>query len=340
MKYLSANRVIAWMTRRGSHGDERGAAAPILAVMALGLLGVAALSVDLGNNWQEHRGLAIATDAAAIAAAQDFGDGIDGCANGAPALLTRNNPDAQMLSCVVGGDETLGWVTVSAEVVVDQMFAKTFGTDDVPVSQSSTAMFGTTTGGPGSGGLRPMGVCLDFLQAEAIYASWAVGDMETPSAPMRVPYTKSNPNVCGAGTPGNWGTIDFNGGSNGTTEIRNWIENGYDGEVPAGWYEGNPGALSNSVQSQLLGLIDDNVVFTLPIYTEASGNGANAQFHIEHFVTVSLTDFLVVGQESTRWIEVSFHGPISDTSGSAVVEQLPVRLVQLGADGQPIIATN
>lgn len=94
--------------------------------------------------------------------------------------------------------------------------------------------------------------------------------------------------TCGAAA-GNWSTLDFDGGSNAATDVRRWIEKGYEKPVdldPDAAIPGSPGFGVNSASTEL------NVMFTLqdvvlPVYSPLSGNGANASYAITGFLSVT-----------------------------------------------------
>ncbi len=64
---------------RFSPRDDDGVTLPLVAIMLVVITGMAALTIDLGNGWRIRRALIPATDSAALAAAQDYAQGINGC---------------------------------------------------------------------------------------------------------------------------------------------------------------------------------------------------------------------------------------------------------------------
>ena len=103
--------------------------------------------------------------------------------------------------------------------------------------------------------------------------------------------------------PGNWALIDFNGGSNPLSEIREWVRNGYPGEVTVPvWNEGDPGSFSGSMD---IDAIVGEEVF-LPIFDNATGTGSNSQFHLIGFVSVIIHGFKANGAEANRYLDIQF----------------------------------
>ncbi len=185
--------------------------------------------IDLGNGWQSRRHLVTATDAAALAAAQDYAIDLDGCTNQAATYVNNNFADATMVSCVLGGSPGAGWVTVTADVDVTTRFAGVIGAGDYDVSSASTARWGTTRT---VGGLRPLSLCAKAFGIE----SWLDDPQEELT--VRVDYTKDGDHPeCDSGqngVPGTWGMMDFNGIAGGNNDSKEWILTGYPDLVQGG----------------------------------------------------------------------------------------------------------
>jgi len=191
-----------WSRLRRVLADERGIAAPMFAMFLTSLLGVSALAVDMGNNWQEKRRLNTAVDASALAAASDYAFGTQGCLSAAGDYLLRNAPNAVMTGCQTGGDTvggTWGWVTVTAEVPIDQFFGKVLGIDAITATVESSAMWGI----PASlqvGKARPFGICIETLQKDADFQAWQANG--GTSDPIRIGYNKESPTDCTGSSAG------------------------------------------------------------------------------------------------------------------------------------------
>jgi len=289
---------------------ERGVALPMVALCMVMIMGMAALVIDLGNGWRTRRALIPATDAAALAAAQDYATGGNGCAGTAGTYLTANEPAAGLVSCTrFNYSASQGRVTVTGTEAVDTWFAPVIGLGDYNVRSVTSAVWGppaTVTG------LRPIGLCYGGSAAlQAIINS-------PPATPtlVRINYAKDQPTACGGATiPGNWGTVDFDGGANSNADTQSWVLNGYPGQVAFGnhsvtscggeahCYEGDTGALSG-IQSQLNTLKTTGIYFTLPVFNFASNPGANAEFHLMGVVRARLVDFRVTGPEAGRYFDL------------------------------------
>ena len=290
--------------------DDDGIAIGYVAIALVVLLGMASLVVDLGNGWRTRRSLVPATDAAALAAAQDYVNGNDGCALSAATYLTNNEAAANLVACtpfLYNADQ--GRVSVTGTHNVDTWFAPVIGLGDYPVDSVSTAVWGppaTVTG------LRPIGLCIEgSSQLQAV-----VDNPPATETLIRIDYSKDQPNACGgASTPGNWGTIDFDGGANSNADTKDWVLNGYPGDVSfanhavtscAGephCYEGDTGALAG-INKELAQLQASGIYFTLPVFNFVENPGANADFHLMGVVRVRLIDYRVNGPQASRYFEL------------------------------------
>ncbi len=291
--------------------DQRGAVAVIVAICAVMIFGFAAYAIDSGHLWAARRGLVTAADAAALASAKDYALGKPGCATAAGSFVTSNNSLASVNSCSPSVGLSSGHVTLDAKRSVGFSFAGILGTKSKQIHAITTAEWGIPTG---AANLRPFGLCLG---ANLQMAQW----LNLPSGPVgdsgtiRITYGKSQPTACGTNVPGNWGVLDFDGGSNSNNDTKNWTRSGYPGVVSVGQnVPGDTGAYSNSLDTELAFLQSSGQAFVLPVFDIAAGNGSNAQFHIVAFVFVKLVGFKTTGAQAARSMDLVFtRGVISGT---------------------------
>ena len=295
----------------GGREGERGAVIPLVALSLVALLGMMALVVDVGSGWRTRRALIPATDAGALAAAQDFVNGDDGCATTAAQYVTANEPTATLTGCDSEWyDSDHGRVTVTATEQVETWFAPVIGRGDYPVDATTSVRWGPPSAVTG---LRPIGLCIDGSAA----LEQVVRHPPSSATTIRISYSKDQPNACGGGpVPGNWGTIDFDGGANSNADTKDWVLNGYPGAVhladhaitscvgEAHCYEGDTGALAG-INSELAILRASGDFFTLPVFDFAESPGANARFHLMGVLRVRLLDYKVNGPEAARFFELS-----------------------------------
>jgi Flp pilus assembly protein TadG len=283
--------------------SERGSTAIFVAISLVLVLTATAFAVDLGSAWAEKRRLHTATDAAALAAAREYALGGDGCASVAGSYLQQNDGGASLSGCAFHIPATgSGYVTVNATSTVTYTFAGVFGVNNSDAHSSTTAMYGSPKGGIG---LRPMGLCTQATPALSAWLNLPVGP-SGPSATLRIPYAKSDPQACGSSAPGNWGMLTLDGGSNSTATINDWIQNGYQRLVNLSPppIAGNTGAFAQTNAGALDTQL--NKAFPLPLWDSVSGTGSNAQFHIVGFVTVTLIGYKATGAEAQRYLDLQF----------------------------------
>lgn len=289
---------------RGADRERtRGAVAVMVAVSLVAIFGAAALTVDMGTAWTEKRQLATASDAAALGAGGRYAFGSNGCGVTAVDLVHANDPDATLTGCRHVASGSAGTVEVTLEKDVQYVFAPIIGVNSGTVTETTVIQYGIPSG---VGGLRPFGLCVEALSTVAEYQNWNKVD---PSAVMVIPYGKgTNVEACngGASVPGNWGMVNFNGGSQSNAETKAWVANGYPEMLSPGWYVGSTGAFSNSVSPELAALVASGEVFPIPLFTEAMGNGNNAQLLIEGFAWVKLHGFRATGSAHDRYLELQF----------------------------------
>jgi len=287
--------------RRGAE-REHGAVVVFVAILTTVLIGVSAFALDLGNAWQAKRQLRTATDAHALAAAQRFAEGAAGCDTD---YASRNDAEATVTDChnhsMPGLPLTnFGYVTVSAERPVDYAFAGILGVNSTTAHSTTHAMYGLPSAATG---LRPTALCIDANPELTSWLNLPLGPTGN-SGTIRIMYNKDHPDACGgASATGNWGILDFNGGANSQSEVREWMANGYPEPVPLSDSQGKTGAFGNAegVDAVL------NEVFPIPIFDSVSGGGgANALFHLVAFAWVRLVGYRTNGSERSRYLDFQF----------------------------------
>lgn len=149
--------------RRMSRRSERGATAVLVAALLVGLIGSAAIAVDLGALWVDRIELQNGADAAALGAAQDCGVG--NCAKAAAtaqSLAAANKRDRAVTATIVSLDTVAGRVTVETRSERNNAFASLFGIPRTTVTARATAKWGY----PKSGKATPLAFSLcEFKRA-------------------------------------------------------------------------------------------------------------------------------------------------------------------------------
>ena len=126
--------------------DERGAAAVLIALVLVPLLGFAAIAVDIGSLYADRAKLQISADAAALAVAADCARGA--CGNmlaTARTMILANDPDGNSAQPVLSNSPLS--VTVSGSTPQQHWFAPVLGHDSTAVSATATVGWGGPSGG-------------------------------------------------------------------------------------------------------------------------------------------------------------------------------------------------
>lgn len=325
-------------TMKFSVRNEEGATLPFIALMLVVIFGMASLVIDLGNGWRIRRALIPATDAAALAAAQDYAQGFDGCSLSAGSYLSSNEGAAVLDLCDPQASGTNGYVTVSASHNVETWFAAVLGLGDYTVTSASTASWSDPSG---VYGLRPLGLCLngDTDLQNLVYNPSAT------ATEIVVEYTKEHPTDCGS-TTGNWGPIDLDGNGNSHNDMNDWLLDGYSGLIEFSDHpvtsctdehclEGDTGADLAGSQKHLNTLVSRDEYILLPLFNFVEGNGANARYHVVGIIRTKILEHKVVGKEEKRFlrllVEPGFVPGVGGGSGSGTGDNKVVSICAVDA---------
>lgn len=267
---------------------------------------LAAFALDVGNAYSNARQLSVAADAASLSAAAKVGEAYTAQFTGQDCLaanltlmnatqIARTEADrVNTANNKTGVSEPVGSVVVTCENgnrsiqvsirnnrEVRTALAGIIGIDRLRPNSFAVARYQKSSSG---GGLRPWAVCdTVVLQARTSPGTtfWtALGNWNAPPAQA---------GICGTSAPGNWGSVDFDGGGNAAGDLADWTRNGYPDSVtiPNSALPADPG-VSNS--SQLVDafryLVGKVVLF--PSVTGISGNGQNAVFNAVGVATVRI----------------------------------------------------
>lgn len=216
------------MSRHVDRPRERGASLALVALSLAGLIGLAALVVDVGHGRLTRQTLIPATDAAALAAAQDLveapGNEQAACAT-AGTYLAGNAAGATMTGCeVTPSGPDAGAVTVTAAETVDATFAPPGSADARAILSVSSAAFGPPRT---VSRLRPLAFCYDGSAA----LRQLIDNPPTAPTTVEVRLVPDNPSACGGSpTVGNFTAFAFESGAS-IRRIRRWLRNGYPQQV-------------------------------------------------------------------------------------------------------------
>jgi hypothetical protein len=279
---------------------ERGQALVMSILFLAVLLGMAAVTLDVGAWYHQHRKLQATADAAALAGAQGLNKGT----SVALALEYAGKNGGG----VVAGDVTTSstrvpndTISVRAHQATPGFFTKLFGVSSVDIKATAKARAGV----PGQ-------------------VRWA--------APIAV--DERHPMLTGANCPC-WGqptdidllktgpgafrliNIDLTHGGTGPSTVADWIMRGYDGWMPLDWYFSDSGAKFDSSQIKAAMNARTGDVLLFPIYRETRGQGSNFEYYVVGWAGFHVTGFDAQGNGGKvfGWFEsVTWEGILSETA--------------------------
>jgi hypothetical protein len=266
---------------------ENGQAMVLMILFLAGLLGMAALVLDVGSWFREKRQLQLTADASALAGAQV----LPGSPSSATTIalkysVTNGRPvstnDVAITSDLSSNDS----ITVDAKSTAPGFFSKLFGIDSVKVGATATARAA--------------------LAAQALYVAPMVVSKFHPllygSAGCPCFHQDTTLGYDPMGAPGAFGMLNLSkdGGTPGSSEESDWILHGFNKYLGLGNYQSDPGAKFSSggnVQGALDGRIGTILLF--PVFDKLTGTGQNAQYNIIGWVGFYLEGYDVHGNNAT-----------------------------------------
>lgn len=261
--------------------DQHGAAAVLVALLMVPMLGFTAITVDIGKVYAERSRLQIAADAAALAVAQDCARGACGdMLATASSMVSANDGGASSAQPVLSNSPLS--VTVTGDKPTTHWFAPVLGIDATNVQASATVAWGF----PGAG-----------TAVLPLTFSWCEWDAQTgggePSSttPVTILFTKTSNTGCTGpsnnAVPGGFAYIDTDPGvCSASTKIANLATSSTGNSVPSACA---PTDFSRWVGTTVL----------LPLYDAAGGTGNNAWYRIYGYAAFQLTGYFLGGQYAT-----------------------------------------
>jgi Putative Flp pilus-assembly TadE/G-like len=284
---------------------DEGSIAVIAAVAFLPLCLMLAIVVDSGRVWVGRTRLQNSVEAAAIAAAQNWMTKGQACSATALAVVSSDGSAPTAVQCSVTGSKTSGVTRVTATESIGLTFAGLVGRSSSVVSAST----GVRIGAVGSAvGVWPFGLC---SQVKAV-SDWIASGMTTATS-TAIRFEDQN-QKCGGSVSGNWGVLDFNGGSSSNAETKDWVDNGYLGVVKVGdWIIGSPGAPSSSLDIQ--SIVGKSVI--MPMFSSPRLSGSNVEYRVVGFAKARVDAVQFTGGASSRSIRITLQaGTITGSSAS------------------------
>jgi Flp pilus assembly protein TadG len=276
--------------------NEQGQATVLALVFLVVLLGMAALVLDFGSWYRADRDTQSAADAAALAGAQALPDDTSQAVSLASGYASKNGGglDGTAISSSIAPDDTIK-VTIKRQS--PGIFTKLFGIDSATVGSKATAR------------VAPL--------AQAMYVAPIVVNIKHPA--LHCGGTQQQPIPCfgqpteldlldlhspgGKDAAGSFGLINLTGdptGNIGAGTLADWMDVGYDHEMPLGKYYAAPSSNFNnsSFLDALQDRTGDDVLF--PIYDTLIQPGSNAQYNVIGWVGFHITSYNANG--SSGWV--------------------------------------
>jgi Putative Flp pilus-assembly TadE/G-like len=295
------------MTR---HKRDSGQAYVISILFLAVLLALAAAVLDIGSWYRADRSLQATVDAAALAGAQAL-PGSTGNASALAAQYATKNGGGTMnvsfKSKVIANDT----ITVTGSRAAPGFFSKMLGVNSVTVHATATARVG---------GLSAVKWVVPIVVDE------------------KHPKLQCNPNPCSGATEldylhlknngspdgsGNFGFINLTGGSSGSSDLGDLIENGWDQYMDLGDYDAITGNMfsSTNIGDLLNARIGDVLLF--PIYRKIGGTGTNAHYEIVGWAAFKLSGLNLQGNNEKlfgEFVGVTWEGIQAEHASDAGVD--------------------
>jgi hypothetical protein len=270
--------------------DQTGQALVLSALFLTVLLGMAAVSVDVGSWYHADRKAQAAADASALAAAQALPYDSVTAESHAKSYATKNGGGLKSVAfsgTAAGIDDT---VTVEIEREAPGFFSQVLGVSGVTVGARAAAR------------AAPLGkarwvapIVVSEKHPKLVCGLACFG----PAHGTTLDYLHLK-DVGTADGSGSFGFLNLDQSDTsgvGTSTLGEWIQHGYDGLLEPGAFltsTGNPFS-STHVGSSLQDRIGTELLF--PIYRTIAGSGSNAQYEIVGFVGFYLTGLDLQGND-------------------------------------------
>lgn len=256
--------------------NEDGQAIMLSVVFLVLLLGATALTIDVGAWYRSQRAAQGTADAAALAGAEALPNDTPTASTLAAQYATANGGGLAPGDITFRSDwEPNDTVLVRVKRTSPSFFAQLFSISSVDVSATAAARAGTPEAVSGVGP-----IVVNKLQPELSGPGCPCFHVDTT-----LPLGKD-------GAPGAFGLVNLDPGSNnGVPNLADWIQYGYDGYLPLGQYNSDPGAKfnSNDIEDALTARLNTELLF--PVYDTLTGNGSNAVYNVIGWVAFHLESF-------------------------------------------------
>ena len=328
------------MTLSVRRGDDRGAVAALVAVLlSTGvLIGMAALSVDVGQIYAERRQLQNGADAAALAIALNCASPYKACPGEAASAMAGANandgvtaagppcgsgrglpgcaagPGPALTQCPAPPTGVEGWVrvrtataTAGGGTLLPPSFARALAGNAGYAGTQVQACAQAAWGGEASGSALPLTLSLcEWNTATANGTSFA-------PPPPYPPYPSGEVALKLHSTSDTTGGCTVSGSGSDLPGGFGWLDSAgcRTTTVAGGFVSADPGVSASSCADQLATLV--GTLLYLPVFDQASGTGTGGQYHIRGFAAFYLSGYVLPGAHPTT---VNPPGTVTKCKGS------------------------
>ena len=294
-------------------GDRQSGQVVVITVLFLAvLLGMSGAVLDVGSWYRADRALQSTVDAAALAGAQALPDDTALANSLALEYAEKNGGGVESVSIEseLTADDT---ILVIGARPAPAFFTKLFGVDEIQVEARAKVRAST-------------------IETARWAAPFAV-DERHPMLQCKCFDEATDLELEKVG-PGAFRLINIDGSHGGTGPpiLAEWIERGYEGYMPLGWYYSDPGAKFNSshVRNALDARLDTEMLF--PVYRDTRGGGANFEYEVVGWAGYVITSYEIKGSKNNKlfgyFTSVVWEGIGSESAGAADFGARVVSLVE------------
>lgn len=259
---------------------QRGQAMVLTVLFSAGLLGMAALVLDVGSWMRAQRDLQAVADAAALAGAQALPEDSGTAAALAAEYTTKNSSLAGSPEVSFPDGST---IRVRVERDAPGVFARLFSIDSVNVSAAATAR----SQNPSEARFTAP------IAVDKAHPMLACSPLPCFNEPTEIDMEKVG--------PGAFRLLNLDGSKGGTGQktLAEWMLRGYGGWMPLGQYFSDPGAKFNphEVQEALEARFGTEMLF--PVYRTIREEGANLEYEVIGWVGFVPTGVKLKGNKGT-----------------------------------------
>ena len=269
-------------TLRRRLDGERGAAAVLLSLLLVPMLGFAAIAIDVGAIYAERARLQVGADAAAIAVAQDCSRG--SCGNmlaTAQALITANDTEGTAAQPVLSSAPLS--VTVTGGTPKEHWFAPILGHDSTAVSATAQVGWGSPSAGT---------AVLPLTFSWCSFKAQTGGGLPSDTTVQTINLSKTDSvgqctGPSGNFVPGGFGFLEADSSACEVTSAIGEPLQSEPGESPP----------SGCEPEDFAGFVGQTVL--LPIFDEYGGTGNGAWYRVYGYAAFKLTGYAFTGQFKT-----------------------------------------